>query len=118
MPPDALDVGCDEREAAVLRLERVAVQVHGLGGALLEGGSYDLDDVGDRRHRVALGARSLEAEAARRALHAEAARPRGMDEEVAADQAGDPSHRHAGGRAAPVEVRRWGHADLEARAAV
>ena len=50
VPPDALDVRRQEGEAAVLGVEGVAVQVDGLGGAFLERGAHDLDDVGDRRH--------------------------------------------------------------------
>ena len=94
VPADALDVRRQEDEAAVLGVEGVAVQVDELRGALVERRPHHLDDVGDRRHRLAVAgaARTFHAEAAGGALHAEPARSRGMDQQVVPEHARDAPH--------------------------
>src|SRR5437667_173562 len=110
MPAHRLDVGGQEGDAAVLALVVAGVEVDELARALVEGGAHDLEHVGDR-DRLAVGrhARALDAEAARRAAHAEAAGGARVHEQVAAAHGGDPWHGRAAAGEALVEgtARGW-----------
>src|SRR5437667_388739 len=117
VPAHRLDVGGQEGDAAVLALVVAGVEVDELARALVEGGAHDLEHVGDR-DRLAVGrhARALDAEAARRAAHAEAAGGARVHEQVAAAHGADPCHGRAAAGAALVEGGPRAGADLEAGA--
>ena len=100
VPADALDVGRQEDEAAVLDVEGVAVEVDELGAALVERGAHHLDDVRDRRHRRR-GRREPRAPSTQKRHGAPCTlkpqAPAGMDQQVVPQHARDATHRHPAG---------------------
>src|SRR5581483_11458415 len=110
-----LDVGREERDAAVVGVVVRGVEIDELRDAFVERGAHGLEHVLDRRRpvRPRRRARAFEAEAARRSADAEPARAARRDEQVVPVERRDAPHRRAARRPPLVEARLRKRADGE-----